>query len=156
MVDVTMEPYVKLIIVIIVIVVVLSSIGAFWTTDSDEVNVNVSEGFYPYNNPSYYNPYYGRRYCGNCGYGNRASCQNCTNCGLCTTSSGRTRCLPGSSVGPTFANDCAIWENQGNRIYNPNVPRYNRPVPRPVPRPGYPRPGYPRPGYPRRNWWQWW
>jgi hypothetical protein len=50
------------------------------------------------------------RYCKDCGYKNRSSCSDCTNCGYCISSSGYGECTPGDQNGPYFRKDCMTWK----------------------------------------------
>lgn len=118
-----MNNNVVIFLVILIFCVVLLS---FPTKCNPDKNV---EGFYTYQ--GYY-----KKYCPSCGWRSRASCSNCTNCGYCIKSDGTAECVPGSSEGPYYRNDCMYYEFNSPTFYYPysniypivqirsNYPRY--------------------------------
>jgi hypothetical protein len=75
------------------------------------------EGFYTYSN-------YFKNYCPSCSHRTRFSCNKCVNCGVCTTATGQSECVPGQGSGPNFREDCAYWEFGDPYFYYPNSHMY--------------------------------
>lgn len=72
---------------------------------------------------------YSLNYCRSCGWKNRLSCRNCTNCGFCITANGVGSCVSGDENGPYFRQDCAVYEYSKPSLYQyPQYPySYNYP-----------------------------
>jgi len=72
-----------------------------------------------------FHTYYGyfKQYCPSCHFRTKESCLKCQNCGLCTKN-GKTTCVPGSSDGSWFSENCDEWQYGTSDFYYPNSSIY--------------------------------
>jgi hypothetical protein len=95
----------KLIILMIAILLVLLFVNKYYIR---------AEQFYTFSN-------YNKRYCPSTSWRDSKSCSSCINAGMCITAEGTKTCSPGNFAGPTFRNDCVIWQYGDSSQYYPNA-----------------------------------